>query len=108
MVYKKVMMVCFIIAIVMLCLSNIVFATTDIGKNNDKIYTGVMDILLNIQKYSWPFGVIVLVYAMYQYYVIGSEAFEQKVNGQKMIVGVSIFMAIIQALPLIYAFVIVK
>ncbi len=108
MVYKKIMIICLIVAIGMMCLSSIVFAATDIGKNDDKIYTGVMDILLNIQKYSWPIAVIVLVYAMYQYYVIGSEAFEQKVNGQKLIVGVSIFMAIIQTLPLIYAFVIVR
>lgn len=108
MVYKKIMITCFVIAITMICLSTVVFATTDIGKTDDKIYTGVMDILLNIQKYSWPVAIIVLVYAMYKYYVIGSEAFEQKVSGQKMIVGVSIFMAIIQTLPLIYAFVIVR
>lgn len=108
MVYKKVMITCFIIAIGMLCLSSVVFATTDIGKNNDKIYTGVMDILLNIQKYSWPVAVIILVYAMYKFYVIGSEAFEQKVSGQKLIVGISVFMAIIQTLPLVYAFIITK
>ena len=48
---------------------------------------------------------MVLVYALYQYYVIGSEAFEHKVNGQKLIVGLSVFMAIIQCLPLVYAIV---
>ena len=42
---------------------------------------------------------------MYQYYVVGSEAFEQKVSGQKLIVGLSMFMAIIQCLPLVYAIV---
>lgn len=108
MVYKKLMIICFVVAIVMMCLSSAIFAATDIGKSDDKIYTGVMDILLNIQKYSWPVAVILLVYAMYKYYVIGSEAFEQKVSGQKMIIGISIFMAIIQTLPLIYAFVIVR
>lgn len=83
MVYKKAMIVCFIIAITMLCLSSVVFATTNIGKNNDRIYTGVMEILIKIQKYSWPVAVIIFVYAMYQYYVIGSEAFEQKVKRTK-------------------------
>ena len=108
MVYKKVMIICFVIAIGMICLSSIVFATTDIGRNSDKIYSGVMDILLNIQKYSWPIAIIILVYAMYKFYVIGSEAFEHKVSGQKLILGISIFMAIIQSLPLIYAFIIIR
>lgn len=108
MVYKKIMTICFIIAIVMMSLSSFVFATTNIGKSNDRIYSGVMEILINIQKYSWPVMVVLLVYAMYKYYVVGSEAFEQKVTGQKMIVGMAIFMAIIQTLPLVYAFIIIK
>lgn len=109
MVYNNLMKVCFCIAVIMLIVSNVVFATTAIGTTgNDQIYGGVMSALLRIQKYSWPVAVIIFIYALYQYYVIGSEAFEHKVAGQKLIMGMSIFMAILQSLPLIYAFVIVR
>lgn len=103
MVYNKVMKVCLWIAVIGLIASTAVFATTDLGSSNNQIVGGVMTVLKNIQTYSWPVAVIVLVYAMYQYYVVGSEAFEQKVSGQKLIVGLSVFMAIIQCLPLVYA-----
>ena len=103
MVYNKVMKVCIWIAVIGLIASTVVFATTDIANKENKIVGGVMTTLKYIQTYSWPVAVIVLVYALYQYYVVGSEAFEQKVNGQKLIVGLSIFMAIIQCLPLAYA-----
>jgi len=103
MVYNKVMRVCLWIAVIGLVASTAVFATTDVGNSDDKIVGGVMTVLKNVQLYSWPVAVIVLVYAMYQYYVVGSEAFEQKVIGQKLIVGLSVFMAIIQCLPLGYA-----
>ena len=105
MVYNKVMRVCLWIAVIALVASTAVFATTDIGTSSDEIVGGVMNVLKNVQLYSWPVAVIVLVYAMYQYYVVGSEAFEQKVSGQKLIVGLSVFMAIIQCLPLAYAIV---
>ncbi len=108
MVYTKLMKICFGIAIVVLLMSNVVFAVTDLGENNDKVYNGVMQVLFKLQKYSWPVAIIVLIYALYQYYVIGSEAFEHKVAGQGLIMGLSIFMAILQSLPLIYAILIIK
>ena len=67
-----------------------------------------MKALLRIQKYSWPVAVIIFIYAIYQYYIIGSEAFEYKVSGQRLILGLSVFMAILQSLPLAYAFIIVQ
>ena len=108
MVYNKLMKVCISIALIMLVVSNVIFATTSIGTNNDEVYNGVMKILLRIQKYSWPIAVIIFIYAIYQYYIIGSEAFEYKVSGQRMILGLSVFMAILQSLPLLYAFIIVQ
>lgn len=109
MVYNNLMKVCFSIAFIMLIISNVVFATTSVGTiGDDQIYTTVMRVLLRIQKYSWPVAILVLIYALYQYYVIGSEAFEHKVAGQRLVMGISIFMAIIQCLPLLYAFVIVR
>ena len=105
MVYNKVMKVCLWIAVIGLVASTAVFATTDLAIKENELIGGVMNVLTTIQKYSWPIAVLVLVYALYQYYVIGSEAFEHKVSGQKLIVGLSIFMAIIQCLPLIYAIV---
>ena len=108
MVYNKLMKICISISVIMLIVSNVLFATTDIGTNNDKVYSSIMRILLIIQKYSWPIAVIVFIYAIYQYYIIGSEAFEYKVSGQRMIMGLSVFMAILQSLPLLYAFVIVQ
>lgn len=103
MVYNKVMKVCLWIAVIGLVTSTVVFATTDIAAKDNEIIGGVMNVLKYVQKYSWPIAVIVLVYALYKYYVVGSEAFEQKVSGQKLIVGLSVFMAIIQCLPLVYA-----
>lgn len=105
MVYNKVMKVCLWIAIIGLIATTAVFAVSDIDQKTNKIVGGVMTTLKYIQTYSWPVAVIVLVYALYQYYVVGSEAFEQKVSGQKLIVGLSVFMAIIQCLPLVYAIV---
>lgn len=104
MVYNRVVKVCVVIAFVAVIASTTIFAATEVDQKSDKVQNGVMVILKNIQKYSWPVAVLVLVYALYQYYVVGSEAFEQKVSGQKLIVGLSVFMAIIQCLPLIYAF----
>jgi len=105
MVYNKVMKTCIWIAVIALIASTAVFATTDLATKDNEIVGGVMSALKYIQTYSWPIAVIVLVYALYQYYVVGSEAFEQKVSGQKLIVGLSVFMAIIQCLPLVYAIV---
>lgn len=103
MVYNKIMKTCIWIAVIALIASTAVFATTDLAVKDNQIVGGVMKVLKYVQTYSWPVAVIVLVYALYQYYVVGSEAFEQKVSGQKLIVGLSVFMAIIQCLPLVYA-----
>lgn len=103
MVYNKIMKVCIWVAVIALIASTAVFATTDIEVKDSKLIGSVMNILQRLQTYSWPVAVVVFVYALYQYYVVGSEAFEQKVSGQKLIVGISVFMAIIQSLPLVYA-----
>ena len=108
MVYNKLMKVCICISVVMVILSNVLFATTALGNTEDEVYTSIMKVLLRIQKYSWPVAVIIFIYAIYQYYIIGSEAFEYKVSGQRLILGLSVFMAILQSLPLLYAFVIVQ
>ena len=108
MVYNKLMKVCICISVIMVIVSNVLFATTAIGNTDDEVYTSIMKVLLRIQKYSWPVAVIIFIYAIYQYYIIGSEAFEYKVSGQRLIMGLSIFMAILQSLPLLYAFIIVQ
>lgn len=104
MVYNKFMKVCLVIAFIAMIASNLVFANTTIDQKTDKVHNSVMIILKNVQKYSWPVAVVILIYGLYQFYVVGSEAFEQKVGGQKLIVGLSCFMAIVQCLPLVYAF----
>lgn len=106
MVYKKSTMIAIIIAIVACIFSNVVFATTDIAQE-DKIIDSVLNILIFIQKYSWPLVTLIFIYALYQFYVMGAEKLEQKILGQRLIVGIAIFMAIIQCLPLVYAFFIV-
>ena len=108
MVYNKLMKVCIVISVLMVVVSNVLFATTALGNSEDEVYSGIMKILLRVQKYSWPVAVIIFIYAIYQYYIIGSEAFEHKVSGQRLIMGLSVFMAILQSLPLLYAFIIVQ
>lgn len=108
MVYNKLMKVCICISVIMVVVSNVLFATTALGNTDDEVYGSIMKILLRIQQYSWPVAVIIFIYAIYQYYIIGSEAFEYKVSGQRLIMGLSVFMAILQSLPLIYAFIIVQ
>ena len=108
MVYNKLMKVCIVISVLMVVVSNVLFATTALGSSEDEVYTSIMKVLLRIQKYSWPVAVIIFIYAIYQYYIIGSEAFEYKVSGQRLIMGLSVFMAILQSLPLAYAFIIVQ
>lgn len=102
MVYKKVTTIGIAIAIIAAFVSNFVFSAG--FESSDKIYGSILSILIFIQKYSWPVITLVFIYALYKYYVIGSELLEHKMNGQKMIVGIALFMAILQCLPLIYAF----
>ncbi|MDF2865709.1 MAG: hypothetical protein K0R72_523 [Clostridia bacterium] len=103
MVYKKITTVSIAIAIIATLVSNFVFAAD--FTSNDKIYDSVLDILIFIQKYSWPVVTIVFIYALYEFYLIGSEMLEHKFMGQRLIVGIAIFMAVVQCLPLIYAFI---
>ena len=107
MVYKKITIFAIIFAIVACIISNVTFAATNITAN-DKILDTTFDILVFIQKYSWPVVTLVFIYALYQFYVIGSEVLEHKIIGQRLIVGIAIFMVIIQCLPLVYAFVTIK
>lgn len=107
MVYKKITTIAIAFAIIAALISNFVFAATDIT-SNDTIIDSTMQVLIFIQKYSWPVITLVFIYALYKFYVIGSEMLEHKITGQRMIVGIAIFMAIVQTLPLAYAFLIVK
>ncbi len=107
MVYKKITIVAIIISIIICVISNITFAATDIT-SNDKIIDSTLNILIFLQKYSWPVLTLLFIYALYQFYVAGSEILESKIIGQRLIVGIAVFMVIIQCLPLFYAFVTVK
>lgn len=107
MVYKKLTIFTIIISIVAAFTCNFVFAAGDVLVN-DKIIDSTLQILIFLQKYSWPVITLVFIYALYKFYVMGSEYLEQKIIGQKMIISISIFMVLIQCLPLIYAFVIVN
>jgi hypothetical protein len=107
MVYKKLTIFTIIISIVAAITSNFVFAGND-ALVNDQIYDSVLKILIFIQNYSWPVVTLIFIYAMYQFYVTGSEIVENKMLGQRLIVGISIFMVIVQCLPLFYAFVLVN
>ncbi len=105
MVYKKITTVAFIVAIALALVNGFVFASDSSITTNDKIYDTVLNVLVKIQKYSWPIVTLIFIYAMYEYYVIGSEMLEHKVTGQRLIVGIAIFTALLQSLPLVYAFV---
>ena len=100
MVYKKVSFIAILIAIIAAVVCNFTFATNE-------VLASTMNILIFIQKYSWPVVTLVFIYALYQFYVAGSEILEHKILGQRLIVGLSIFMCLIQCLPLIYAFFVV-
>lgn len=107
MVYKKLTIVTIIISIVAAITCNFVFADTS-SIANDQVLDSVLNVLIMIQKYSWPVVTLVFIYAMYQFYVTGSELVENKLLGQRLIVGISIFMVILQCLPLFYAFILVN
>ena len=107
MVYKKVTIVTLIVSIIAAITSNFVFAGNG-AIVNDKIYDSVLKVLIFIQKYSWPVVMFAFLLAAYQFYVTGSEILENKILGQRLIVGLSIFMVIVQCLPLFYAFILVN
>lgn len=107
MVYKKSTLVAIAIAVIMAFISEVTFAATDIA-TNDQIIDGTLNVLMFLQRYSWPVLILFFVYALYKFYVLGSEKLEAKIAGQKMIIGIAVFMAILQCLPLFYAFIIVS
>ena len=107
MVYKKVTIVAIIISIMSAVISNFTFAATEIT-TNDKILDSTLNILIFLQKYSWPVFTLAFIYALYQFYVAGAEILESKILGQRLIVGLAIFMVVLQCLPLFYAFVTVR
>ena len=107
MVYKKVTIIAIIISIMAAVISNFTFAATDIT-TNDKILDSTLNILIFLQKYSWPVFTLAFIYALYQFYVAGAEILESKILGQRLIVGLAIFMVVLQCLPLFYAFVTVR
>lgn len=107
MVYKKLTSIAIMTSIIMACVSSFVFGSNEV-QANDQIIDGTMRILILIQKYSWPVVTLVFIYALYKYYVIGSEMVEHKITGQRLIIGIAIFMVIVQALPLVYAFLVIN
>lgn len=108
MVYKKITIVALSLAVLFALLGSFVFGQSIDVTTNDKVYDSFLKVLVNIQRYSWPVAALGFIYALYEYYVIGSEMLERKVSGQRLIVGIAIFMALLQALPLVYAFMTVK
>ena len=105
MVYKKTTIISLVLAIFFGIVSGVVFGATDVA-GQDQIFSKGLEVLIFVQKYSWPVIILALIYALYQFYVIGSENLEKKVLGQRLIVGIAIFTAFIQALPLCYVFII--
>lgn len=104
--YRKVVTSSLIVAFVMAIVNEFVFAAENVV-TSDAILDGGLNILVLIQKYSWPLVTLLMIFALYKYYVTGSEILSDKIKGQQMAVGISVFMVIIQCLPLVYAFFIV-
>jgi hypothetical protein len=103
--YKKLVIICLVISIVSGIVSNFVFGSDwAAGQKERKEYY----LFIFIQKYSWPVVTLVFIYALYQFYVVGSEVLEHKILGRRLLIGIAIFMVIIQCLPLLYAFLIMK
>ena len=116
--YKKVITLSLIFAVVFAIVNEFVFAAST-AVTGDGILDGALKVLvmiqkyswpvvtLMIQKYSWPVVTLLMVWALYKYYVMGNEVLAEKVVGQRMVVGIAIFMVVVQCLPLVYAFFIV-
>lgn len=104
--YKKFIISSIIISILLAVVNELVFAAENIV-TSDAILDGTLNILVMIQKYSWPFVTLFMIFALYKYYVTGSEVLADKITGQKMVTGIALFMVVVQCLPLIYAFLIV-
>ncbi len=106
MAYKKVITSSILVAILLAFVNEMVFAATNVV-TNDAVLDGTLNVLVMIQKYSWPVVVLLMIVALYKFFVTGSEVLADKVVGQNMIVGISVFMVVVQCLPLFYALFIV-
>ena len=106
MAYKKVITSSIFVAMLLAFVNELVFAASN-TVTNDVVLDGALNILVMIQKYSWPFVTLFMIYSLYKYYIIGSEVIAEKIIGQQLVVGISIFMVVVQCLPLVYAFFIV-
>lgn len=106
MAYKKVITSSILVAILLAFVNEMVFAATNVV-TNDVVLDGTLNVLVMIQKYSWPVVVLLMIVALYKFFVTGSEVLADKVVGQNMIVGISVFMVVVQCLPLFYALFIV-
>lgn len=104
--YKKVITSSIFVAMLLAFVDELVFAASN-TVTNDVVLDGALNVLVMIQKYSWPFATLAMIYALYKYYVIGSEVVADKMTGQQLVVGISVFMVVVQCLPLVYAFFIV-
>ncbi len=104
--YKKVITLSLIFSVVFAIVNEFVFAAST-AVTGDGILDGALKVLVMIQKYSWPVVTLLMVWALYKYYVMGNEVLAEKVVGQRMVVGIAIFMVVVQCLPLVYAFFIV-
>ena len=80
--YKKVITSSILVAFVVAIVNELVFAAENIV-TQDVILDGVLNILVLIQKYSWPFVTLLMIYALYKYYVIGSEVLADKIKVNK-------------------------
>lgn len=106
MAYKKPIISLLIVSMLLAIVNEFVFAASN-TVTNDQILDGALNILVMIQKYSWPFVTLFMIYALYKYYVVGSEVLASKIQGQNMVMGITIFMVVVQCLPLVYAFIII-
>ena len=104
--YRRLIISSVIISIIAAIVNEFVFAASTVV-TNDAILDGTLNVLITIQKYSWPFVTLLMIFALYKYFVTGSEVLTDKVVGQRMVVGIVIFMVVVQCLPLAYAFLIV-
>ena len=104
-VYTKLTFIFITIAILFGIGSGIIFANVDLT-TGDHIYDTTLEVLIFIQKYSWPILTLLLIYALYLFYILGGGVrVEARATGQRMIVMIATFAVIIQVLPLAYAFI---
>lgn len=101
--YRKFIRTMLIAAVFVAVVNQFVFATSNV-LSGDTVLDKALDVFVMIQRYSWPVAILAMIYALYKYYVRGSEVLADKILGQKMVLGISVFMVVIQVLPLIYAF----